>query len=386
MTDTLTKFAVLTPPGAAAIATIAVFGPQAWEIVRRSFRPAAAIALPPAPDFHRYFFGQFGGPPGDAVVVAARPAVAGECVEIHCHGGLEVVSLVAAELTRAGAMASGPNDLLPTIGETTLHATAQMELTHAPTLRTAAILLDQCNGAFGRVLAGIDAALDASDLIMARDLIAKVTRYASLGRHLIQPWRVAVVGAPNVGKSSLVNALAGYQRTVVTEVPGTTRDAVVTALAIDGWPVELIDTAGQHSAGDSLEEQGIARGRSAAAAADLCLWVVDGTAKPVWPKTDSDNPLLVINKSDLPAVWNVASVADGIIISARTGDGLGHLCQRISRRLVPDPPRPGMAVPFAADQADQLPLLAKAVAASDIRTARAALQALGHPMQTARPD
>jgi tRNA modification GTPase len=99
-----------------------------------------------------------------------------------------------------------------------------------------------------------------------------------------------------------------------------------------------------------------------------------------------DNPLLVINKSDLPAAWNVGSVADGIIISARTGDGMGDLSQQISRRLVPDPPPPGTAIPFTAIQADQLPLLEEAAAAGDIRKTRAALQALGHPMQTARPD
>jgi tRNA modification GTPase len=71
-----------------------------------------------------------------------------------------------------------------------------------------------------------------------------------LGRHLTRPWRVVVAGAPNVGKSSLINALAGFTRTVVTAVPGTTRDVVATAAAIDGWPVELIDTAGLRLTGD----------------------------------------------------------------------------------------------------------------------------------------
>ena len=125
-------------------------------------------------------------------------------------------------------------------------------------------------------------------------------------------WRAA-----NVGKSSLVNALAGYQRSVVTETPGTTRDVVSASLAIDGWPVELIDTAGQRGVADPLEEQGIARGRLAVAAADLCLWVVDVTADPIWPDGDAGNPIRVINKSDLPAAWDIGRVTNSVVISAQ---------------------------------------------------------------------
>src|SRR5205085_10015517 len=102
-------------------------------------------------------------------------------------------------------------------------------LTRATTVRTASILLDQYHGAFTRA---VEAALAEPAHV------AEFARYAPLGRHLVAPWTVAVVGPPNVGKSSLVNALAGYQRAVVSDMPGTTRDVVRTLVALDGWPVE----------------------------------------------------------------------------------------------------------------------------------------------------
>src|SRR5439155_711085 len=103
-----------------------------------------------------------------------------------------------------------------------------------------------------------------------------------LGRHLTNPWRVVVAGAPNVGKSSLVNALAGYARCVVSPTPGTTRDVVSTLIAVDGWPIELLDTAGLRLPGENLEQQGIALARAAVESADLCLWVIDASASPIW--------------------------------------------------------------------------------------------------------
>src|SRR5207302_2223379 len=115
-------------------------------------------------------------------------------------------------------------------------------------------------------------ALDRGNVDEATQLLGSLVRFAALGRHLTQPWRVAVMGAPNVGKSSLVNALAGYQRSIVAPTPGTTRDVVTTLIAVDGWPIELADTAGLHTQAGDLEGQGIARARAAAGEADLCLW------------------------------------------------------------------------------------------------------------------
>ena len=98
-----------------------------------------------------------------------------------------------------------------------------------------------------------------------------------MGRHLIEPWKVAIAGKPNAGKSTLMNSLAGFDRSVVSPVPGTTRDAVGVSLAFDGWPVSLIDTAGLRESADILEEEGVRRAKEALATSDLCLWIVDAS-------------------------------------------------------------------------------------------------------------
>ena len=179
-----------------------------------------------------------------------------------------------------------------------------------------------------------------------------LARWTPLGRRLTTPWRVAVAGPPNVGKSSLVNALAGYQRSVVAPTPGTTRDVVTTRLAIDGWPVELADTAGLREGTDTLETQGVRMARETSAAADLCLWLLDASAPPVWPDAGVGAVRLVVNKVDLPAVWDVADAPEAVAVSARTGAGLPELCAALSGWLVPEPPPSGTAVPFTAAQCD----------------------------------
>jgi tRNA modification GTPase len=189
-----------------------------------------------------------------------------------------------------------------------------------------------------------------------------------LGMHLAQPWKVAVLGAPNVGKSALVNALAGYARSIVSEVPGTTRDLLSVKLAIDGWPVELWDTAGIREGLSTLEQEGIEKAREVAAATDLCLWVLDSSEPPVWPDFAHPKMKFTINKIDLPPAWSFER--DGLeahtelastlwhpafggptvplevgAVSAKTGEGVPELCQLMSHWLVPNPPAAQGAVP-----------------------------------------
>src|SRR5439155_19937570 len=177
---------------------------------------------------------------------------------------------------------------------------------------TAAIVLDQYHGAFARAVAESRAALERNDPGAAGWLLDQIARYGPVGRHLASPWRVAILGAPNVGKSSLANLLAGYQRSVVSPVPGTTRDVVTSVIAVDGWPVELVDTAGWRDAVESLERQGIGLARAAAAAADLCLWILGAAALPAWPDGALPAPHFVVNKSGLPAVWDLGQAAASI--------------------------------------------------------------------------
>ncbi len=329
-----TLLARLTPPGKAAIATLGLRGPRAWELVRQLFRPSAGN-LSDEPLVGRFWFGRL----GDEVVLAVKGR---DAFEVHCHGGVEVVRMIEEMFVERGV------HIVP--WQTFLEATPiEQMLVNAPTTRTASILLEQTQGVWEKC------AKDHDALVRLRDLIP-------LGKHLVEPWKIVIAGAPNVGKSSLMNALAGYSRSIVAPTPGTTRDVVSLRLAIDGWPIELIDTAGIRDATSSLEGQGIERGRAALREADLRVWVVDGSSEPLLPD-DVGSWLIVINKIDLQAAWNWNGLVDALHVSARTGAGLADLCGAMSRLLVPLPPAPGEAVPCMPGQAkfvtNALELLAK---------------------------
>src|SRR5581483_4420364 len=184
-----TVFAVVTPPGTAAVATVSVAGLGAWDIVRELFHPTGTNPLPLVPTAERFWSGRFGPPPGDAVVVAARQIGSTAAVEVHCHGGSQAVRLVGDELERRGARAVSPEALLGRCHVRPLTRLALSELTRAPTQRTASILLDQSAGALENALAAIDGALAAGDTAAPARGLAVLVRYADAGRHLTRPWR-----------------------------------------------------------------------------------------------------------------------------------------------------------------------------------------------------
>jgi tRNA modification GTPase len=159
-----------------------------------------------------------------------------------------------------------------------------------------------------------------------------------------------------VGKSSLVNALAGYPRAIVHRAPGTTRDAVTAETILDGWPVEVCDTAGLRDAGDAVERAGIELAGRRMSQADLVLLVFD-RSRP-WSATDEavrgarPGAFLVHNKSDLPPADGPRP--SGLAVSAAQREGIDTLSRVIAERLVPRPPLPGEAVPFTQAQIDRI--------------------------------
>lgn len=348
---TETWAACLTSPGAAAIATIAMRGPHAWDVARELFRLRDREAsLPPLDPslIGRFWLGHLGEGVTDEVVLSVRRVDTLPWLEIHGHGGSATVRLLLDTLsTRRVKICSWQE--LERVTVNPLHGEIAAELARAATTRTAAVLLDQYHGAFERALTEIRTAIHTQELGRALALLAELARWSALGRHLTTPWRVAVIGPPNVGKSSLVNALAGYQRSIVSQTPGTTRDVVTTQIAVDGWPIELVDTAGLRDQAGTLEGQGIERARSAAANADLRLWILDASTPPLWPDVAAGPVRCVINKVDLPAAWDLDRAPAAIRVSALSRAGLTELCSSLATWLVPESPEPGAAVPFSAN-------------------------------------
>ena len=169
---------------------------------------------------------------------------------------------------------------------------------------------------------------------------------------------MVIVGRPNVGKSSLLNALAGFARSIVFDQPGTTRDIVTAEIALRGWPVRLVDTAGLRDSSSVLEAAGIALAREQIALADCRLIVVDTSQSPepedfelmaAWPKA-----IVVAHKADLVDVWGDHTPARAWRISSLTGSGVEALADAIAESLVPRSPESGTPIPVTCRQMELL--------------------------------
>jgi len=360
-----TVLAILTPPGRSALATLALHGPDAWAAVRAHFQPA----LPETPEPGRTWLGRLGRDVADEVVLACKAA----WVEVHCHGGPEVVRLLVELFAERGVAEIDWREFAMRT-QPTLQALAGVALAQATTERVAKILLDQYRGALEAALRRIDSHLGHAEPAAALAGLRELARWSPLGRKLVSGFRVVLAGPPNVGKSSLANALAGYQRSVVAATPGTTRDVVTTRLALDGWPVELSDTAGLRGEADELERQGIDRTRETLDAADLVLWLMDSSVSPAVP-SPLPEALVVVNKIDQPPAWPVP--ADAVAASATTGQGLDDLIGAVVARLVPEAPSPGTPLPFTPELADAV---GEAIALIEVGRTVEARDALGRSL------
>jgi tRNA modification GTPase len=370
----------LTPSGRAAVAVVLLAGPDALHAVDRCFAAVSKLRIADAP-IGRILLGRWGGADGEELVVCRRAA---DEVEIHCHGGTAAVRAVVEQLRASGCEPMNWQDWLRRAATDPIRAAAQIALAEAPTTRTAAILLDQYHGALA---AAIRRAMDAAasgNWPAAIETLDAILQHRAIGLRLTAPWQVVIAGRPNVGKSSLMNALVGYQRAIVCDLPGTTRDVVGAGTAIDGWPIQFSDTAGLHDTRDELELAGIDRANAALANADLVLLVgqpADGfhhaarenarSSANIAAHLPPHTPILrVLNKIDLlPAADRpLAETQYAVLTSALANQGIETLIAAIGRALVPNPPAEGAALPFNAEQVHRL---TAARAAAEYRDATA---------------
>ncbi|HEX3997610.1 MAG TPA: GTPase [Pirellulales bacterium] len=364
--------AVLTPAGRGAVASLNASGPTAAQVVQRHFQPhTAAGKARLAPGRIHVGLWRSAIPAETAAALEAAEEVVvcrleSERFEVHCHGGSAAAQRIVADFLHDGCALIPWHDWIALDESDPIRAAARRLLTSAQTERTAMILLDQYNGALAAALAEIEAALNTNSMDVAISQIDKLLARAGVGLHLVTPWKVVLAGPPNAGKSSLINALVGYQRSIVHSLPGTTRDALTAAAALDGWPVELIDTAGLRISADPLEVAGIARARQQIAAADTTLLIFDA-AQP-WSDESAaladEYPRATIlhNKIDLLArrsAGDARQVAltdrpQGIATSALDGQGISTLIRETIHRLIRSEPPPGAAVPFMASHIEAL--------------------------------
>lgn len=381
----------------AAIATISLHGPEARTIIDRNFVPAhrRKIVL----DEVRYGLWQgasdeqgrermaaesvvlvgFNAAGSDATAHRFFGPLEGDAWEVQCHGGAAAAQRILDDMAASGATVVPAEQWQRECGLDRLGQEAIQALAAATTVRTAAMALDQVRGAMREFvhdcLAKLQHASEASLSHVHRE-IAGVMRYANVGKHLSEPWRVVLAGAPNVGKSSLINALVGYRRSITLDQPGTTRDVLEAHAVIDGWPLLLHDTAGlRNDPAEEIEREGIRRTQASVENADLVLWVHDARDRFTSSVSTSEDVepvafIPIVNKSDLNPEARHSLPPDAVTTSALTGEGIESLRQRIIATLVPDIPPAGAPLPTSKRQRD---CLRRAQATEDPEGVRAAL-------------
>ena len=366
--------AVLTPFGRGAVATIRVAGDlsspaesDSTPAIGSLFRAANRLPVHQQP-LNKIAFGQWGMVDPEELVICR---IANDMLEIHCHGGDAAVRRILSDLSAADCEII---DWRQQVALTTeiLDLECLEVLSRTTTSKTTEIALEQSNGLLKDAIAKLKG-LDGDSILSMHRQLDDLLPWANFGLHLSTPWSVTLTGRPNVGKSSLINSLLGYQRSIVFDEPGTTRDVVTGETALEGWPIILADTAGIRRGAGELESAGIALARERLHAADLRLVLIDLSQSPTsdddellsqWP-----DALVVAHKCDLPDQWNDRLPSHAIKVSSLSGEGVVELQGAIVNRLIPVVPLPGTPIPITARQVDLLRAARKSSTSMEIREA-----------------
>src|SRR5881394_4286719 len=390
--------AISTPPGEGAIALVRVSGANSIQIADKIFR---GKEKPSRFASHVQHLGEIFSAEDqliDQVVLSVHRAPASytgeDLVEISCHGGILVCAKVLEACLRAGARAARPGEFTERAflnGKIDLtQAEAVMDLIRARTDLALRSAHEQLEGRLGEkiaairgdvvnLLAHLEAAIDFPEEGVAPDEGARLRQRldsvrehmrallatADQGRILREGLRVVIYGPTNAGKSSLLNRLLGYERAIVSEKPGTTRDTIEEVINLRGVPIRLLDTAGLRESVDEIERAGIARTEKSLAGADLLLHVLDRSVPRPADFTENSTEqirLILLNKSDLAEHADWQNV-DALRICCLSAEGLRGLEEAIIAKISEKHLRPESGVAIDARHRD---CLRRALASCDL--------------------
>lgn len=360
--------AIATPAGSGGVAVIRISGTGAAELADRVYRGKNKVSEFESHLMHYGCVCGAGGALVDKVLcvyMKAPHSYTGEdTVEIHCHGGFFVSNKVLETVLEAGAAMALPGEFTKRAflnGRLNLsQAEAVSDLISAKTDEGLYEAVNRLEGALSEEINAVrdmllditaqllvtadypeedidDAGRDgfSAQLASAGDALDRLLATANAGKNLQEGVSCAIVGRPNTGKSSLLNALSGVEKAIVTERAGTTRDVVEACVSFGGVLVNLRDTAGIREADDEIEKIGIAKTKEHIRGSDLCIIVLDGTSickedEEIIALAASKKHIIAINKNDLPGNM-IERGAPVISISAKTGDGLNDLKKEIAK-------------------------------------------------------
>lgn len=366
--------ALSTPSAHSAIAVVRLSGKDAITIADRVFRPAYINSITELGGYHAAFGTVFsrGEPLDDAVALVFRApkSYTGEnMVELSCHGNPQLAARLVAACIEAGAAPAGAGEFTKRAfinGKLDLsQAEAVAELIDSEGALAASAAHQRMGGALSREIGEITDSLsfigaqlavwsdypeeEDAPAVTREQLIAdfennrarlkKMISGYNTGRLIQNGIQIAIAGSPNVGKSTLMNLLCGTDRSIVTDIAGTTRDIIEAQAYLDGIALRLLDTAGIRETGDIIEQIGVERAKQAIDASDLVLFVIDSSRAldegdiEIFEQVKKRPHLVVFNKSDLPREDFQHDISPDIEISASVGSGIDELRERIKSAL-----------------------------------------------------